>query len=129
MSKNMLSPNAASKLTGISRSTIMRALKSGALFAGRDNGNRYQIDPEILKKWAGDRVITVAHLDPVARTDLDMSADHVETKMKLAASEAKVEILEKLVDDGRADREKLLDMITDLSKPRWPWSRRIHRPD
>ena len=48
----MLTPQKASERAGVSRTTIMKAVKSLDLKALRDNQNRWKIDPQDLDLWA-----------------------------------------------------------------------------
>jgi len=57
----MLTLGAAAKLTGLNRTTVLRAIKSGRLSAARQDDGSYRIDPAEL-----ERVYTIRHL-PDAR--------------------------------------------------------------
>ena len=65
----------------------MRALKSKTLPAIRDNENRWQIDPDALDRWAGQRPDT-------DRTEADQGpvipSDTPETLARLAVAEARL---------------------------------------
>lgn len=47
-----LSPEAAAQLAGVSRRTIMRALKAQEIKALRDNHGRWRIDAQSFENWA-----------------------------------------------------------------------------
>ena len=109
MSKRNLSPNAAAKMTGISRSAIMRALANKSLFAIRDNKNRWQIDPDDLEKWVDSRPDTLAQVRSETETVPDLSGE-------LAASQTEVRLLREQLDDTKADRDAWRSQAEALSK-------------
>jgi hypothetical protein len=109
MSKRNLSPNAAAKLTGISRSAIMRALASKALFAQRDNKNRWLISPDDLAKWADGRPDTLAQVRPETEPVPDLSRE-------LASSKTEVRLLREQLDDTKADRDAWRSQAEALSR-------------
>lgn len=109
MSKRNLSPNAAAKLTGVSRSAIMRALASKSLFAQRDNKNRWQISPDDLEKWVASRPDTLAHVRPESGHVLDLSGE-------LAASRTEAKLLREQLDDTKADRDAWRSQAEALSR-------------
>lgn len=52
-----ITPQQAADKAGVSRPTIMLAIKSGSLVARRANsGNKWQIEEEALERWMRDRV-------------------------------------------------------------------------
>lgn len=63
----MLTPNEASRRTGKSRRTIMRAIEAGEIEARRDNRNQWQISEDALAHWARSEQPTPdAHPMPTA---------------------------------------------------------------
>ena len=46
----MLTLGAAAKLTGLNRTTVLRAIKSGRLSAARQDDGSYRIDPAELER-------------------------------------------------------------------------------
>jgi hypothetical protein len=109
MSKRNLSPNAAAKLTGISRSAIMRALANKSLFAQRDNKNRWQISPDDLAKWADTRLDTSGQDRPVTEHVQDLSGE-------LASSRTEARLLREQLDDTKADRDAWRSQAKALSR-------------
>lgn len=109
MSKRNLSPNAAAKMTGISRSAIMRALANKSLFAIRDNKNRWQIDPDDLEKWVASRPDTLAQVRSDTETVPDLSGE-------LAASQTEVRLLREQLDDTKTDRDAWRSQAEALSR-------------
>ena len=109
MSKRNLSPNAAAKLTGISRSAIMRALANKSLFAQRDNKNRWQISPDDLAKWVDSRPDTLAQVRPGAGPVSNLSGE-------LASSRTEVRLLREQLDETKADRDAWRSQAETLSR-------------
>lgn len=123
MSKTRLSPNAAAKITGASRSSIMRALMNKSLFAVRDNQNRWIIERSDLDKWLGDRRDTLADVRPVTETVPDMSGELSKYKVSLAAAQAENLGLRDRLADTQADRDAWRAQAEELiSKGRRPIS-------
>jgi len=124
-----MSPAQAAQVAGVSRWTIMRAIKSHDLQASRDNRNQWRITAEALETWRAHTV----------RTPSDLHTPHTqeavtELREKLAAETARADVAEAILaherkalstaendrDSWRAMAEKLAD------RPRrkwWPWSR------
>lgn len=109
MSKRNLSPNAAAKLTGVSRSAIMRALANKSLFAQRDNKNRWQISPDDLEKWVDSRPDTLVQVRSETGHVPDLSGE-------LASSRTEVRLLREQLDDTKADRDAWRSQAEALSK-------------
>lgn len=109
MSKGNLSPNAAAKLTGVSRSSIMRALANKSLFAQRDNKNRWQISPDDLERWVGSRSEASGHVRTVTEQCPDLTEE-------LASSKTEVRLLREQLDDTKADRDAWRSQAEALSR-------------
>jgi hypothetical protein len=109
MSKRNLSPNAAAKLTGISRSAIMRALANKSLFAQRDNKNRWLISSDDLTRWIDSRPDTLAQARPETGHVPNLSGE-------LAASRTEVKLLREQLDDTKADRDAWRSQAEALSR-------------
>ena len=121
----MLTLGAASKLTGLNRTTVLRAIKSGRLSATRRDDGSYVIDPAEL-----ERVYTIRQMPDVqgaqrdevgdarrgaqagASSDAHQSAQ-AETPpspdARIAALEAEVRGLQALLVEVRASRELALE--------------------
>ncbi len=126
-----MSPAQAAQAAGVSRWTIMRAIKSQYLHAIRDNRNQWRITAESLNAW---RTSTV-------RTPEDLHTTHTqnivsELRMKLAAETSRADVAEAMLarelealDEVRADRDAWKQQATALlAAPRirfkwWPWRR------
>ena len=129
--RTTLSPREAARISGVGRSSIMRALSSGQLEARRDNHNDWQIDRDALDRWIAARrgqARTMSEDHPA-----DHPADHTRTLEELAAATATISQLEARLTAAEQDRdrwqamaEKLADRPTVTPPPArrrrwWPW--------
>lgn len=108
----LLSPVQVAKLAQCGRSSVMRALSSGDLRGIRDNKNRWQVDEEEAKRWAGqrpehDRSKTGQEPD----IDRPEPVNMTEHAAKLAAAETEARMLRDQVADLRADRDRLTGLL------------------
>lgn len=122
MSANMLTPNTAAKIAGVSRSAIMRALANMTLPAKRDNKNRWLISRTDLDAWSAmrpeqDRTETTNDRT-VIETDPDMSAELSEIKADLAGARATITGLEARLADTQAERDRLAVMLEKALEPK-----------
>ena len=122
MSSNILTPNAAAKVSGVSRSAIMRALANRSLPAQRDNKNRWLISRADLDAWAAMRPEQDRTETPTDRTvtepNPDMSAQLSATQADLAASRAEAAGLRDRLADTQADRDRLARLLEKALEPR-----------
>lgn len=112
-----MSPAQAAQVAGVSRWTIMRAIKTQELQAMRDNRNHWQIAPEALDRWRASTVRT-----PDAAHTPHSYQDSPETLAKLAAETARADAAEADRDAWRSMAEKLADRPQQGGW--WPWRRR-----
>lgn len=105
-----MSPAQAAQAAGVSRWTIMRAIKSQELQAKRDNRNQWKITAEDLDRWRLHSVRTAE----IAHT-MHTSEIVVELRERLAAETARANANEADRDRWQAMAEKLID------RPGW-WS-------
>lgn len=112
-----MSPAQAAQVAGVSRWTIMRAIKAQELQAMRDNRNHWQIAPEALDRWRASTVRT-----PDAAHTPHSYQDSPETLAKLAAETARADAAEADRDAWRSMAEKLADRPQQGGW--WPWRRR-----
>jgi hypothetical protein len=102
-----LSLGQAARLTGLGKTTITRAIKSGRLSASRKEDGSYEIDPAELARVypfpaPGE---TVAATVPVVRhATPDVTAD-AELRHRVTTAEERLTELKVLVDDLRRDRD------------------------
>lgn len=110
----MLTPNAAAKRAGVSRPTIMTALKNKALFGTRDNRNRWQIAPEDLDAWLTGRDSKL----PVS----DTVSEQAEADREISELRGEVRVLEERL----SGRDALIEQLrADLDHARRPFWRKI----
>lgn len=117
-----ISPAQAAQMSGVSRWTIMRAIKSLELRATRDNRNQWRIDPEELERW---RLHTVRAQDVLHTSHTSEMV--MELREKLAATIARAEAAERSRDQAEADRDRWQAMAEKLAEqPRswWLWGKR-----
>lgn len=131
-----LSPAAAAKRSGVSRSVISRALKDGSLRGTRKNNGHWSIDEDHLDAWLGrvthradekpaqaahhpDDIARIAELETVVenlRAELaDTSHAEQKSREELAAVTAKLETVEASIDDLKSDRDHWRDQASRLA--------------
>ena len=119
-----LSLSQAAKLTGKSKSTINRAIKTGKLSAARHEGGSYSIDPAELA-----RAFDVEPPEGAKRRDAE--PDGTRLLERIAALEAMLnrerEISADLKEDRDRWRQQATALLTDQRPTRpirirwWPW--------
>lgn len=119
-----MSPAQAAQAAGVSRWTIMRAIKTQELRAMRDNRNHWQIAPDALDRWRASTVRT-----PDTIHTLPTHQDSPEMLAKLAAETARADAAERARDQAEADRDAWRTQAEKLAdRPQrggwWPWQRR-----
>lgn len=112
-----LSPAQAAQATGVSRWTIMRAIKDQLLLAKRDNRNHWRIDPEDLDRWRSSTVRTVEAAHPMHTPN-----DSSETLVKVASLEVENGQLRERLLEAQADRDAWREMA-QKRRSWWPWGR------
>lgn len=124
MTKNhprTISPREAARRSGVSRSTIMRALSSHELKAIRDNRNAWQITPDDLDKWLSD------HHGPDRTMTVDTQTDQLRAaEIRAVRAEVERDAAVARADAAEADRDHWRSMAEKLAegpKWRWPWAR------
>lgn len=121
-----LSLSQAAKLTGKSKSTINRAIKTGKLSATRHEDGTYSIDPAELA-----RAFDVEPLEGSKRRDAD--PDGTRLLERITALEAMLNREREISADLKDDRDRwrqqatalLADqrLATNTTPRRWPWQR------
>lgn len=122
-----LSLSQAAKLTGKSKSTINRAIKTGKLSATRHEDGSYSIDPAELS-----RTFDVEPLNGAKRHDAD--PDGTRLLERIAALEAMLNREREISDDLKEDRDRWRQQATSLLTDQrstghaiakwWPWRRK-----
>ena len=122
-----LSLSQAAKLTGKSKSTINRAIKSGRLSATRHQDGSYSIDPAELA-----RAFDVEPPEGAKRNDADPDGtrllEHIEALEAMLSRER--EISADLKEDRDRWRQQATALLTDhrpIARTKikwWPWQRK-----
>lgn len=112
-----MSPAQAAQVAGVSRWTIMRAIKAKELKAIRDNRNHWQITPDALAQWRSYTVRTPQDTHPPGAHQL---------REQLAQETARANMAEALLAATAADRDRwqaMAEKFASQLRPRrwWPW--------
>ena len=118
----------AAKATGKAKSTILRAIKSGAISAARSHDGSYEIEPAELH-----RVFRPNSTQQAPSNDAQPTSEHNETlRLRLEILEAERqrerEQMQATIDDLRARLNRSEERMTALLPPPssrrrrwWPW--------
>jgi DNA-binding MurR/RpiR family transcriptional regulator len=109
-----MSPAQAAQCVGVSRWTIMRAIKSQDLLAFRDNKNQWKIASEVLKAWRPSIEHTGAE-SHIMHTQ-SVSEEVLGLREKLAAAVSRAEAAERARDQAEVDRDRWHELAM---KPWW----------
>lgn len=90
----------AAKATGKSKSTISKALKNGIISAEKGANGAFRIDPSELH-----RVFPPNSFKEQPQTLENTTKEHLETAVKVAQLEVRLEAAEKRADDLEQDRD------------------------
>jgi hypothetical protein len=134
----MYSMAQAAKAVGKSKSTILRAIKSGKLSANKNAHEQYEISPSELHRVYPIASHEALHepVDDAPRTTSDATGEAAEMALKLVAAEKERDAAQNLaeerartIDDLRSrldtegeERRKLTAMLTD-QRPKGFWAR------
>lgn len=91
-----LSPNQAAKIAGVSRGTIMTAVKSQKIKASRTNVG-WQIDSDSLDDWSASRGVSSGMLVSMSDDDsltVQLKTDNAVLKERLQSKDQLIERLE-----------------------------------
>lgn len=120
-----LSLSQAAKLTGKSKSTINRAIKTGKLSATRHDDGSYSIDPAELA-----RAFEIEPLEGAKRSDAE--PDGTRLLERISALEAMLSREREISSDLKEDRDRWRQQATALLTDQrlsatasrwWPWRR------
>jgi excisionase family DNA binding protein len=116
-----MSPTEAAQRIGVSRWSIMRAIKTHKLGAKRDNRNHWLITPDDLSTWSAQSAHNVRQQTAAPPHEV------IELREKLASETARANAAERARDQAEADRDAWKQQATALlSRPTrtrrwWPW--------
>lgn len=116
-----MSPREAARRSGVSRSTIMRALSSCELKAKRDNRNAWQIALDDLNEWLS------AHDGPNRTMTVDTQTDQLRSaEIRAVRAETERDAAIARANTAEADRDhwrSMAEKLAERPKWRWPWAR------
>lgn len=116
-----MSPTEAAQRIGVSRWSIMRAIKTHKLRAKRDNRNHWLITPDDLSTWSAQGAHNVRQQTAAPPHEV------IELRENLASETARADAAERARDQAEADRDAWKQQATALlSRPTrtrrwWPW--------
>lgn len=122
-----MSPAAAAKIAGVSRSLISREIKSGAIPATLKNNGHHSISDADLRDWMDRRTERApapepTTTEPVTRLDTDrievLTRELAETRTTLARLEGQAEATAARVADLVSDRDAWRAQAERLSEAR-----------
>ena len=103
-----LSPAQAADRAGVSRWTVMRAVKAGRIEGHRDNRNHWQLDPDAVDAWAAAHCV---HSVP-AHTPHTPDAQAIE----LAEMRVETRHLRERLDEMKVERD---EWMREALRPWW----------
>lgn len=116
-------PQQAAKIAGVSRGTIMNAIKGRHLDAFRGNRNHWMIHDDELTFWMQKRAAIVSDNSDSP----DTPAKHVidEKSMRIAVLEAEAQAKDKRISDLESDRDSWREQAQQLANMKtrrwWPF--------
>ena len=111
----------AAKAIGKSKSTISKALKNGVMSAEKGANGAFKIDPSELH-----RVVPPNSINEHYQTTKNTAKEHLETAVKVAQLEVRLEAAEKRTDDLEKDRDSWRNQANSLladQRPKGVWQR------
>lgn len=120
----MYSPQKAADIAGVSRTTIMSAIKSGKLLSKRNNRGHHRIGPEELNRWMegrGGRRQTDTATATTTKTDTEAAVLREQLKASLKDADNLREQLERereLLERERAEKTELFDLLKEAQRRR-----------
>lgn len=144
----------AAKAVGVSKPTLSRAIRKGALSATRLDDRSFQIDPAELERWrcsnghrngSVTRIKTPHEIPETSSVTPSEDAETVLLRQRVEAAEAererergqltdRIEHLERRLDEEREERRRLTVLLTDQrqtvvqaepERPRGFWARLV----
>jgi len=104
----------AAARASVSRWTIARALKKGAVTGVRDNRGRWRVDRDSLDAWSPDVQRTVPH---IVQNVQEVQASN-DAQIELAKAFARIEGLEARLSDTQEERDRLAALLEKALEPR-----------
>jgi len=121
---------AAGAATGLSKTTIFRAIKSGKISGNKDANGQWQVEPAELHRVYPPFAEAAESTDAPRHNALVHVTPAAELELKFAVLEARVTYLKDALDEMRGQRnawqtqaERLA--LTDERPQRWWWKRLV----
>jgi len=114
------SPQKAADIAGVSRTTIMSAIKAGKILSKKDNRGHHRIAPEELNRWIegrGERRLTGTVNATVTETVTEVAVLKEQLKASLKESDGLREVLNR----EQAEKDRLLDLLKEAQRRRGLW--------
>lgn len=111
----------AAKATGKSKSTISKALKNGIISGEKGPNGAFKIDPSELH-----RVFPANSMEEQSETTKNAEKERLETAVRIAQLEVRLEAAEKRADDLEKDRDSWRNQANSLladKRPKRIWKR------
>lgn len=108
--RSALSPAQAAKLVGVSRWTILRAVKSLGLKAQRDNSGHWRIRENDLREWSAAQG---AHM---GQAEVPAQVAHHDLTREIAVLSAKLAAVERARDQAEGERDRWQRMAERLAE-------------
>lgn len=113
--------------TGKGKSTVLKAIKRGAISATRDTNGGWLIEPAELHRVYPPVSAGVCHDTSGNHAGHQDTAELRELRARLADKDAVIDDLRRRLDSETEERRRLTAVLSDLrTAPRrwWPWGRR-----
>ena len=107
----------AAQATGLNRSTVLRAIKSGKISGTRDHNGQWSVEPAELF-----RVFPPAEAAPKAAPQ--PAQPDVELRVRLQVAEERLSELKQLLEDNRVQHDRAM---TDMRAQRDSWQAQAER--
>jgi len=118
------SPQKAADIAGVSRTTIMSAIKAGKIPSKKDNRGHHRIAPEELNRWIegrGERRLTGTVNATVNATVTETVTEVAVLKEQLKASLKESDGLREVLNREQAEKDRLLDLLKEAQRRRGLW--------
>jgi len=113
-----LTPRDASKRYKVSRSTLMKALASGAISAEKTDAGHYLIEPsELARLYEPRNAVSRSKSEQIGHTEPDVVARLAIAEAALASEKEKNEMLQRHLDDVR----RMLPQADAKPRRWWPF--------
>lgn len=111
-----MSPAQVAQATGVSRWTVMRAIKSHDLPAMRDNKNQWKVEAKDVEAWR-------PHTE---KKQTEAQPSHTSEEVELAAARVEILYLKESLAASQVETERwrtMAEKMAERYKPRWFWKR------